>query len=102
GTGIGPGTGSGLGLGSGGNTGGGPYRPGSGVSAAIALNVIKPQYPSQAMRARVQGVVQVESAGRPTGVCPALQVLRPPARAFDASIVRGAFVTKVKWGRPSR
>jgi periplasmic protein TonB len=100
GVGIGPGTGSGLGPGSGGGTGGGPYRPGSGVSAPIALNVIKPQYTSEAMRARVQGVVQVECVVQLTGVCTDIQVIRSldPTFGLDNEAVKAARQWRFKPG----
>jgi len=100
GSGIGPGTGSGLGPGSGGGTGGGPYRPGSGVSAPVALNVIKPQYTSEAMRARVQGVVQVECVVQLTGVCTDIQVIRSldPTFGLDNEAVKAARQWRFKPG----
>jgi periplasmic protein TonB len=60
GSGVGPGTGSGLGPGSGGGTGGGAYRPGNGVTMPRLLREVKPNYTSDAMRAKIQGVVLVE------------------------------------------
>ena len=60
GSGIGPGTGSGLGPGSGGGTGGGAYRPGNGVTMPRLLREVKPNYTSDAMRAKIQGRVLVE------------------------------------------
>src|SRR5437762_4661589 len=57
GSGIGPGTGSGLGPGFGGGTGGGAYRLGSGVTTPVLLREVKPQYTSDAMRAKIQGTV---------------------------------------------
>ena len=70
GSGIGPGTGSGLGPGSGGGTGGGVYQPGNGVTNPIAVLTPKPNFTSDAMRAKVQGVAVVdcivEIDGRPS------------------------------------
>lgn len=69
GTGVGPGTGSGLGPGYGGGTGGGAYRPGSGVSSPTLISQVKPQYTTEAMRAKIQGKVWLEvvvmTDGRP-------------------------------------
>lgn len=76
GTGIGSGTGSGLGPGTGGGTGGGVYRPGSGVLTPRVLREVKPQYTSDAMRARIQGVVLLECVVQPSGVCTEIQVVR--------------------------
>src|SRR3990172_10099301 len=60
GTGVGPGTGSGLGPGTGGGTGGGAFRPGSGVEMPRLLRDAKPQYTADAMRAKIQGRVEIE------------------------------------------
>jgi TonB family protein len=60
GTGAGPGTGSGLGAGTGGGTGGGVFRPGNGVEIPQLVRQVKPSYTSEAMRAKVQGVVLLE------------------------------------------
>src|SRR5436190_22038142 len=67
GTGIGPGNGSGLGPGSGGGTGGGVYRPGNGISWPTVIKEVKPQYTSDAMRAKVQGTVVLECVVQPDG-----------------------------------
>src|SRR5687767_10989046 len=53
GTGAGAGQGSGLGEGSGGGTGGGVYRIGSGVESPRLLQSVRPNYTSEAMRAKV-------------------------------------------------
>jgi hypothetical protein len=76
GSGIGPGTGSGLGPGSGGGTGGGTYRPGNGVTIPRVLREVKPQYTSDAMRAKVQGTVLLECVVRPDGSVGDVQILR--------------------------
>jgi TonB family protein len=60
GTGAGAGQGSGLGPGTGGGTGGGAYRPGNGVEIPQLIRQVKPSYTSEAMRAKVQGVVLLE------------------------------------------
>ncbi len=67
GTGIGPGQGDGLGPGQGGGTGGGVYRPGNGVNPPSVLREVKPQYTSEAMRARVQGTVWLDVVVLPDG-----------------------------------
>lgn len=67
GTGIGPGQGSGLGPGRGGGTGGGVYRPGNGVVSPRLIKEVKPNYTGEAMRAKVQGVVEMEAVVMPDG-----------------------------------
>ncbi|MBA2303241.1 MAG: TonB family protein [Acidobacteria bacterium] len=76
GTGAGPGSGSGLGPGFGGGTGGGAYRPGNGVVSPEVLHEEKPQYTSEAMRAKVQGIVEVEAIVMPDGSVGQVQVVR--------------------------
>ena len=76
GSGIGPGNGSGLGPGSGGGTGGGVYRPGNGISLPQLIKEVKPQYTSDAMRAKIQGQVWVECVVRPDGSVGDAKVIR--------------------------
>jgi len=82
GSGIGSGTGSGLGPGYGGGTGGGPYRPGNGVEAPRLLKKVDPQYTPDAMRAKVQGTVEIECIVQPAGTCSNIDVVRSLDRAF--------------------
>jgi len=67
GTGMGTGEGSGLGPGTGGGFGGGAYRPGNGVENPIRIREVKPQYTPEAMRAKVQGTVELEVVVGPEG-----------------------------------
>jgi len=67
GTGIGPGQGSGIGPGQGGGFGGGAYRPGSGVTDPTLVRQEAPKYTSEAMRAKIQGVVELEAVVLPNG-----------------------------------
>jgi TonB family protein len=76
GSGIGPGTGSGLGPGFGGGTGGGAYQPGNGVTLPRVLHEERPQYTSDAMRAKVQGTVLLQCVVRPDGSVGDVQVVR--------------------------
>jgi protein TonB len=86
GSGIGPGTGSGLGPGSGGGTGGGTYRPGNGVSLPIVVREVKPQYTSDAMRAKVQGTVLLECVVRPDGSVGEVKVQRSLDSTFGLDL----------------
>ena len=92
GTGSGPGTGSGLGPGDGGGVGGGTYRPGNGVTTPVPVNEVKPQYTSEAMRARIQGTVWVECVVQPNGVCTEVHVVRSldPNFGLDREAVKAA------------
>jgi periplasmic protein TonB len=92
GTGIGPGSGSGLGPGSGGGTGGGAYRPGNGVSTPVVVREVKPQYTSDAMRAKVQGSVLLECIVRPDGSVGDVKVARSldPVFGLDLEAMKAA------------
>jgi protein TonB len=92
GTGIGPGTGPGLGPGTGGGTGGGAYRPGSGVSTPILLREVRPQYTSDAMRAKIQGTVLVECVVKTDGSVGDVQVIRSLDSTFglDQEAIKAA------------
>jgi protein TonB len=67
GTGIGTGRGSGVGEGYGGGFGGGAYQIGNGVSSPVLLKEVKPNYTGDAMRAKLQGVVEMECIVLPDG-----------------------------------
>lgn len=67
GTGIGTGTGSGVGEGSGGGFGGGVYDIGNGVSSPVLTHEVKPNYTGDAMRAKLQGMVEMEAVVMPDG-----------------------------------
>ena len=67
GTGIGSGTGSGVGEGSGGGFGGGAYQIGNGVTSPVLIKEVKPNYTGDAMRAKLQGVVEMEAVVLPDG-----------------------------------
>jgi TonB family protein len=106
GSGIGPGTGSGLGPGSGGGTGGGVYRPGNGVVLPRLVREVKPQYTSDAMRAKVQGTVLLECVVRPDGSVGDVQVLRSLDSTFglDQEAIKAAkqwkFAPGTRLGEP--
>ncbi len=74
--GIGPGQGDGLGPGTGGGSGGGPYRPGNGVETPQPLNQVRPNYTSEAMRAKIQGEVVIEAVVLPDGTVGDVKVVR--------------------------
>jgi periplasmic protein TonB len=92
GSGVGPGTGSGLGPGSGGGTGGGAYRPGSGVTLPRLIREVKPNYTSDAMRAKVQGTVLVECVVTTSGEVTDVKILRSLDQTFglDQEAVKAA------------
>lgn len=67
GTGIGTGTGSGVGPGSGGGYGGGAFQPGNGITDPSLIHEVKPNYTGDAMRAKLQGIVEMDAIVRPDG-----------------------------------
>jgi periplasmic protein TonB len=67
GTGIGAGTGSGVGPGTGGGIGGGAFQPGSGITNPQLIREVKPNYTGDAMRAKLQGVVEMTAIVLPDG-----------------------------------
>lgn len=82
GTGSGPGSGSGLGPGSIAGFGGGVYRPGSGIDLPRVRVEKKPQYTADAMRAKVQGIVELEAVVLPDGSVGDVRVTRSLDRTF--------------------
>ena len=106
GSGIGPGRGSGLGDGWGGGTGGGAYRPGNGVTLPRVLHEERPQYTSDAMRAKVQGTVLIECVVRPDGSVGDVQLVRSldPTFGLDQQAIAAAkkwrFAPGTRMGEP--
>lgn len=92
GTGAGSGQGSGLGPGTGGGVGGGAFRPGNGVEIPQLLRQVKPSYTSEAMRAKVQGVVLLECIVNTDGTVGNCSVERSLDSAFglDQEAIRAA------------
>lgn len=92
GTGIGPGSGSGLGPGWGGGTGGGAYHPGNGVSTPELIKEVKPLYTADAMRAKIQGTVEVECIVQPDGTVTDVKVVKSldPVFGLDQEGIKAA------------
>ena len=92
GTGIGPGTGSGLGPGWGGGFGGGAYRPGSGIENPVPVREVRPEYTADAMRAKIQGMVQLECVVLPDGTVGEVRVTRSldPVFGLDQKAIAAA------------
>jgi protein TonB len=82
GTGSGEGEGPGLGPGTGGGTGGGVYRLGSGVEPPRVIREVRPNYTADAMRAKVQGVVELEAIVLSDGSVGQVEVTRSLDRTF--------------------
>lgn len=67
GTGIGTGSGPGVGSGSGGGCCEGAYQPGNGITDPEVVREVKPNYTGDAMRAKIQGTVDLEAVVMPDG-----------------------------------
>lgn len=95
GTGMGTGEGSGLGPGTGGGFGGGAYRPGNGVENPIRIREVKPQYTPEAMRAKIQGTVELEAIIGPDGKVTEVRVIRSLDKVFglDEQARKAVFAT---------
>jgi TonB family protein len=83
GTGSGPGNGAGIGEGSIAGTGGGPYRPGSGITPPSLVREVKPVYTEEARRRSVEGDVVMEVVVRADGGIGAVRVLQGLGSGLD-------------------
>lgn len=94
--GIGSGTGNGLGPGEGGGFGGGAYRPGNGVENPTRLKEEKPSYTPEAMRAKIQGTVELEALIAADGHVAEVRVTRSLDRVFglDEEARKAVFKTR--------
>ncbi len=95
GTGMGTGEGNGLGPGTGGGFGGGAFRPGNGVENPVRLREVKPQYTPEAMRAKIQGTVELEAVIGPDGKVTEVRVIRSLDKVFglDEQARKAVFAT---------
>lgn len=108
GTGGGSGSGDGRGLGDGrtAGVGGGEYDIGNGVSSPRLLKEVKPLYTAEAMRAKVQGVVQLRCVVLPDGSVGRVEVLKSLDSVFglDQEAIRAArqwrFAPGMRQGEP--
>ena len=106
GAGSGPGTGSGLGPGTGGGVGGGVYRPGAGIVNPRLLREVKPQYTSEALRAKVTGTVYLELVVLPDGTVGDVRITRSldPVFGLDEQAIKAArqwlFQPGTRFGEP--
>jgi protein TonB len=83
GTGNGEGSGSGIGDGSDGGTGGGPFRPGSGIAPPRLLREVKADYTDEGRRRNVTGDVELEIVVRRDGSVGDVHVLKGLGSGLD-------------------
>jgi protein TonB len=90
--GIGSGKGPGIGTGEDGNFGGGINGGGAKLIMPTVVRSVKPEYTTEAMRARVQGVVIVRAIVQPDGTVRDVEVVRSldPVFGLDQAAVRAA------------
>lgn len=74
--GIGSGRGNGVGPGTGGGFGGGAFRPGNGINPPSLIRQVEPKYTSDAMRAKVQGDVELEAVILPNGTVGDVRIVK--------------------------
>ena len=94
--GLGSGNGNGYGPGTGGNTGGGLYRIGGGVSAPTLVFSVDPEFSDEARRAKYQGVcliaIIVDAHGNPQNP----RVVRPLGMGLDEKALEAVMKYKFK------
>lgn len=86
--------------------GGLTYQRGSGITSPRVLREVKPQYTSDAMRAKVQGTVLVACVVRPDGTVGDVQIVRSldPTFGLDlqaiAAVKQWKFAARTRLGEP--
>jgi protein TonB len=101
GTGTGPGRGSGIGDGTGGGFGGGAMRPGNGVINPTIIRQMDPKYTPDAMRAKIQGMVELEAVVGANGIITEVRISKSLDRAYGLD--EEAIKTAKQWlFRPGR
>jgi protein TonB len=80
---MGEGTGAGIGPGTTAGTGGGPYRPGSGITPPTLLREVKPDYTEEARRRNLAGEVVLEIVVRSDGSVGDVRVMRGLGAGLD-------------------
>ncbi len=92
GTGSGPGTGPGVGPGLGGGVGDGLMGPGSGAEPPTLLRGLDPKYTTEAMRAKLQGVVVLEALVSASGAVKDVRVKKSldAVHGLDQEAIRTA------------
>jgi len=104
--GLGSGTGNGVGPGTGGGFGGGAYAPGNGVTWPTVTLEVKPKYTPDAMRAKLQGSVELEIVVLENGTVGEVRVTKSldrPSGLDDAAIEaakKWKFLPGMKDGKP--
>src|SRR5207253_2124953 len=86
--------------------GGGIYHPGNGVTWPSVIKEVKPQYTSDAMRAKVQGKVVLQCVVKADGTIGDVEVIRSldPTFGLDQEAIKAAkqwrFRPSMRLGEP--
>jgi len=100
GTGIGSGEGPGVGAGSGGGMGGGVYRAWTGgVSAPTVMREVRPTYPPEALRLRIQGSVVLSLVVSSEGLPADIRVVRSLSSDLDQAAIEAVEQWRFRPGR---
>jgi len=100
GTGGGVGTGHGTGIGSGGGMGGGVYRAGAGgVSAPTVMREVRPTYPPEALRLRIQGSVILSLVVSSEGLPADIRVVHSLSSDLDQAAIEAVEQWRFRPGR---
>jgi len=108
GAGAGPGRGDGVGDGANGGFGGGLARPGAGVDSPVLVRERKPAYTSEALRAKIQGQVELQAVVLEDGTVGDVVVVTSLDRRYglDLEAIKAArqwrFLPARQNGRPVR
>jgi protein TonB len=90
GTGLGTGRGRGVGEGEGGGFGTGAYRLGSDITYPKLVKSVNPTYTSEAMRAKITGIVVLEVVILPNGTVGDVRVQKSLERGLDQEAIKAA------------
>jgi protein TonB len=104
GTGSGEGNGAGIGEGSIAGTGGGPYRPGSGITPPRLLREVKPDYTEEGRTRHVEGDVVLEVVVRSDGGVGGVRVLQGLGSGLESRAIEAVrqwkFSPALRFGKP--
>jgi TonB family protein len=104
GTGSGEGHGAGIGPGSTAGIGGGPYRPGSGITPPTLQHEVKPDYTEEGRRRSVEGDVVLEVVVRADGTVGTVRILQGLGSGLNERAVeavrRWRFAPARRFGTP--
>ena len=106
GRGLGPGKGDGVGPGDGSGFGDGAAGPGAGINQPTVLHEEKPKYTSDAMRAKIQGIAQVEAVVDERGLVSDVRIFKSLDKVFglDSEALQAAkkwrFRPATNFGKP--